>query len=917
MPSPVTPYLAGTDETPEQLRASRDAAILAAQLAMRDTTRLMRLLTILGTPLPLDALLDRALATLSELFAADIVILLDPGGTGSFIPTAAVGLPEDILGHAFADTEYGYVAQVLRTGLAIDRNDGGTDQAIDANLREQGAEAIVWVPVNGSHGTRGVLILARCRPAPFVRDDVGMLTAMGYRLGIALEQAQRRDQMEIMAHSGQQIGCHLDVSSVAFEAVRIFPSVVGADAAVLVLTDESGQTGMIERGQMPPSLDPIWRRLTDAYLISAQAKDWFLSTPSLAAELIKTSLSMPLECAVHSMLAVPIRHQDRPQGILFGLRFVASNFPPDTHQVAILFAGQTSSSLENARLCQALRDELGERLRLENELRQSKRTVEQLLDTRTLQLDAAHVELWAQKQEYEELYNTAPCGYHSLDADGTFQRVNTTEQQMLGYSAQELVGKMKLSDVIAPHGQHLLVEHWQSLMQQGHLNEQRLDFLRRDGTIFPGALNGFVVRDEQGKFVSMRSVLFDDSERLARERQISALNIELEKRAVAAEAANYAKSRFLATMSHEFRTPLNAIMGFTSILKMRGAQPEQKQKLEKISTASAQLLEILNDVLVVAQADVSGKMALNNTDFDFDALLRSIVEPIEIKANSKGLAFNLEMGLIPRTLHGDANRLGEILSKLLTNAVKFTEHGSILLRGRVVEAGALDVMLRFEVQDSGIGIPPEIGERVFEAFEQGDNSSTRNFGGTGLGLNIVRSQARLMGGDVGFVSTPCVGSTFWVTVALAKAHVDHPPETIAVADAKAALQRGFAGTRVLVVEDDLINQELLVELLNNVGLVHDLAEDGLVAIEKAIQQPYPLILMDMKMPGMDGLDATREIRRLPGYAKVPITAVTGNAMQEDRELCLQAGMNDYLAKPINPDLLFAKLYKWLTAAQQH
>ena len=226
----------------------------------------------------------------------------------------------------------------------------------------------------------------------------------------------------------------------------------------------------------------------------------------------------------------------------------------------------------------------------------SKRTVEQLLDTRTLQLDAAHVELWAQKQEYEELYNTAPCGYHSLDADGTFQRVNTTEQQMLGYTAQELVGKMKLSDVIAPHGQHLLAEHWQSLMQQGHLNEQRLDFLRRDGTIFPGALNGFVVRDEQGKFVSMRSVLFDDSERLARERQISALNIELEKRAVAAEAANYAKSRFLATMSHEFRTPLNAIMGFTSILKMRGAQPEQKQKLEKISTASAQLLEILNDV---------------------------------------------------------------------------------------------------------------------------------------------------------------------------------------------------------------------------------------------------------------------------------------------------------------------------------
>ena len=334
---------------------------------------------------------------------------------------------------------------------------------------------------------------------------------------------------------------------------------------------------------------------------------------------------------------------------------------------------------------------------MDEELRRSKEQVEELLAKRTLQLDEAHLRLWEQKQEYQELYDTAPCGYHSLDATGTFLKVNATEQQMLGYTAEEMVGRMNIRDVVAPHCRHLVDQRWQELVLHGQVRDQQYDFLRRNGSIFPGALNGVVVRNEQGHFLSTRCLLFDDTERIAKERHIAALNVELETRAIAAEAANQAKSQFLATMSHEVRTPLNAIMGFTQLLKMRTAAPDQQDKLEKIANASEHLMEILDEILEVARVDSVGARILENTDFDFDALLRGVVEPIAAKARAKSLAFNLEMGPVPRVLHGDETHLGEILCKILHNAIKFTDKGSILMRGRVVEEGQGHVMLRFEV----------------------------------------------------------------------------------------------------------------------------------------------------------------------------------------------------------------------------
>jgi CheY-like chemotaxis protein/nitrogen-specific signal transduction histidine kinase len=410
-------------------------------------------------------------------------------------------------------------------------------------------------------------------------------------------------------------------------------------------------------------------------------------------------------------------------------------------------------------------------------------------------------------------------------------------------------------------------------------------------------------------------VLSDDTERIAKERHIADLNIELEKRAIAAEAADRAKSRFLATMSHEVRTPLNAITGFTELLKMRATTPDQHDKLTKILTASKNLLGILDGVLAVARLDAAGGLVLENEEFEFDALLRGVVEAIDAQARAKGLAFNLEMGLLPRVLRGDSRRVGEILRAMLDNAIKFTDRGGILLRGLVVEEGETQAVLRFEIQDTGIGIAAENLKRVFEPFEQEDNSSTRGYGGAGLGLTIARRLARLMGGEVGVNSTPGVGSTFWVRLRLDKPAASGESLAVAGGNAEAALKRDFSGTRVLVVEDDPINQEVMAALLGDAGLDCDIAADGLIALDKARARAYPLILMDMKMPHLDGLGATREIRRMAGHQHTPIVAVTANTTDEDRRECARAGMSDYLAKPVDPDQLFITVLKWLTAGR--
>lgn len=555
------------------------------------------------------------------------------------------------------------------------------------------------------------------------------------------------------------------------------------------------------------------------------------------------------------------------------------------------------------------------------------------------------------EEKYRRIVETANEGIRILDGRGRITFVNRKMAEMLGYRVEEML-RRNVVDYL--HPEELADYHHRMEKRRAGMGEEYLRrHLHKDGRTVWTKISATPITGDQGRFVGSFAMITD----ITRMKEVEAELVTAMRRA---EAANQAKSEFLANMSHEIRTPMNGVIGLTGLLLDTDLNAEQRQLAENVRHSAESLLCLINDILDLSKIE-AGHLELEALDFDLRDLLQDIVQTMIKGAQDKGLDLTCSIDPdIPPRLRGDPVRLRQVLNNLVSNAVKFTEAGKVTIsvspdeQARVRESAKNgEVRLRFAVQDTGIGIPEDKLDAIFDKFSQVDASTTRRFGGTGLGLSISKQLVELMGGKIIVKSRVGGGSEFSFTVSLEcwDAAATSPSWTSRDQRAGSTLPR-LSG-RVLLAEDTPVNQQVALGLLRKMGLAADTAGNGFEVLQALAEKPYDVVLMDVMMPGMDGLEATRRIRSqeaggwsqnlevrsqepenviqhtmvtkesaespAPGRSprtpkRVPIIAMTAGAMPSDKERCFQAGMDDFVVKPVNPQELARALCKWLQAA---
>ncbi|MEC5161866.1 two-component system, sensor histidine kinase and response regulator [Janthinobacterium sp. CG_23.3] len=452
-----------------------------------------------------------------------------------------------------------------------------------------------------------------------------------------------------------------------------------------------------------------------------------------------------------------------------------------------------------------------------------------------------------------------------------------------------------------------------------------------DGSLCWLSVNTEAIADEHGKVGMVVSSLTDITDHKRAEQTLRELNETLEERVAqrteqldqakqVAEEASQAKGQFLANMSHEIRTPMNGVIGMAYLALKTELEPRQRDYLEKIRFAGEHLLGIIDDILDISKIE-AGKLEIERVDFSLDHVMQTLTTVVAPKAAGKNLTLVFERDpRLPRMLRGDPLRLNQVLINYANNAIKFSEQGAITVKVALVVADASDCLVRFEVRDHGIGLSEHEMGKLFQSFQQADTSTTREYGGTGLGLAICKQLAQLMGGDVGVDSRPGEGSTFWFTARLGVSTstvptvVDHVKQAAAAMLASAnsaAVMAALKHARILLVEDNTFNQQIALEMLEEAGASVCLANNGVEALDLLRQAEFDCVLMDVQMPLMDGLEATRRIRADPATAGMRVLAMTATATSEDRVRCVEAGMDDFISKPIQPGMMYQTIANWL------